>query len=181
MDSVKWNARDAIKALILAHVGPLAIIGACTLCGTAVLIALHQRDQANVARGIAVERARVADSTILAWVPLLHKADTLVVHDTVKVTRTIARVDSLRDTLLLHLTDTVRVKEYVARTDSALHACSELTHDCAAFRQSANATIRALNDKLALQAKLAPRPSLLHDATRFLVGVGIGYLIPKHR
>jgi hypothetical protein len=149
------------------------------LLSTAMVWAIHQRDDAHRLQGIAEERARVADSSLAVLRPQLAHRDTVLVRDTVRVTRLIARVDSLRDTLLVHLTDTIRVKEYVARTDSALQACSELTHDCAAFRVSATATIRALEQKLAAQPALHPRSSLLHDASRFVLGLGAGVLLSR--
>jgi hypothetical protein len=179
MTAADWNARDAVKALVLAHIGPLTVIGVCTLLSSAMLWAIHQRDAEHVRYGIAVERARVADSALAVLRPQLAHRDTVLVRDTVKVTRLVARVDSLRDTLLVHLTDTIRVKEFVARTDAALLACSEMKSDCAEFRESATATIRALEQKLAAQPALQKRPSLLHDAGRFVLGLGAGVLLSR--
>lgn len=179
MTAAHWNARDAVKAFVLAHVGPVTVITAFTVLSTALLWAIHQRDAEHVRYGIASERARVADSALAVLRPQLAHRDTVLVRDTVRVMRLVARVDSLRDTLLIHLTDTVRVLQYVARTDSALKACSDLSHDCAAFRESATATIRALEQKLAAQPALAKRPSLLHDASRFVFGLGVGVLVSR--
>jgi hypothetical protein len=179
MTAAEWNARDAVKALVLAHVGPLTVIAACTLLSTAMLWAIHQRDVAHERIGRLEEIVRVQDSVLKVQKPVAVKYDTVVRYDTKTVTRTVARVDSLRDTLLVHLTDTVRVKEYVTRTDSALKACRDLSNDCDTFRAAAMATIRAQEFKITALQSVKPRPSLLHDAGRFLVGVGAGVLLSR--
>jgi hypothetical protein len=154
---IRYWRETLIAALVLVVVG---------LCA-------HER-HALIQQGIAQERSRLADSTLRVVVPQRLVHDTAVVHDTVRVRSTIARVDTLRDTVLTHLTDTVLVKEYVTRTDSALHACTELLNDCAAFRVSANQTIAALQSKLAVQpvtlSKSCTTPALVTGALGLVGG-----------
>lgn len=139
----------------------------------------HQKTQALVREGRALEQVRVADSTLIAERPKFAKVDTLVVRDTVTVRRTIARVDSLRDTLLVHLTDTLVVKEYVARTDSALKACNELSNDCAAFRASALTTIKALETKLAAQPMAVAKSCAMSNVVAVLGAAAGTWLIVR--
>ena len=112
----------------------------------------HARDRALIQRGEALQRAHVADSTLKAVTPKL------------------ARVDTLRDTLLTHLTDTVLVKEYVTRTDSAIKACSDLLGDCTAFRAYATTTIQALRDKLSAQPAIVTKSCVSSNAVSVLLG-----------
>lgn len=144
--------------------------GIVALAILVTLGAIHARDVANVDRGKAIEQARVADSTLKAVKPQLTRTDTLVVHDTVRVRYAISLLDTLRDTLLTHLTDTVLVKEYVTRADSVAKACTELSNDCAAFRAYATQTIAALQSK----ANAAPREIKVSCIESNLVSGAIG-------
>jgi len=127
---VKYWREAAIGALVLA------LIASCVA-----------RDHRIAATAVAHEKARVADSTIAVVAPKLAQADTLVVHDTVRVRVAVDRVVALHDTVLQHLTDTLLVREFVTRADSAAHACTELANDCAAFRAYATQKIAALETK----------------------------------
>ena len=176
--SWEWNARDAVKALVLAHVGPLTVIGVCTLLSTALLWAIHQRDAAHERIGRLEEIVRVQDSVLKVQKPVAVKYDTVVRYDTKTVTRTIAHVDSLRDSVVRFVHDTV-VLRYVQATDSALKACRDLANDCETFRASAMATIRAQEYKITALQSAKPRPSLLHDAGRFVLGLGAGVLLSR--
>ena len=69
------------------------------------------------------------------------------------------RVRTIRDTVLAQLTDTVRVKEYIARTDTALHACSELVDNCAAFRAFAIQKFAADSQRFVAFRASVPKPS----------------------
>lgn len=139
----------------------------------------QQKTAALVREGRALERVRVADSILAIEKPIVVRLDTVVQHDTRTVTRTIARVDSLRDTLLVHLTDTLVVKEYVARTDSALKACTELSNDCAAFRASALTAIKALETKLAAQPMVIAKSCTMSNVVAAMAGVGATWLAVK--
>ncbi len=141
----------------------------------AVMAACHARDNALKAEGIALERSRVADSTLKAIAPRLARVDTLIVRDTIRTRVAVDRVVTLRDTVLTHLTDTVLVKEFVTRADSAAKACVELSTDCQAFRALATQKIAALESKLSLVPPSRRRPwgSLVLS---FALGAGAGYV-----
>ena len=128
----------------------------------------HEHNAAEVAKGRAEERARVADSTLKALKPQLARVDTVYRRDTVTLTRTLTKTLALRDTLLLHLTDTLRVKEFIAQSDSAFHACMDVANSCA--------TNLRLKDQqiIALESKLNAQPQALNVrhwySDRFSVG-----------
>ena len=109
--------------------------------GFCLLVAVHTwwtRHNATIYQaGISAERIRWQDSVRV-------KYDTLIVHDTVKLSRLAIRYDTLRDTVLAHLSDTVLVKQFIAVTDSGKKVCTEQANDCAAFRLAANQEIATL-------------------------------------
>ena len=80
--------------------------------------------------------------------------DTVVRHDTVRLTRTLARYDTVRAVLNVH--DTVAVERFVAVADSTVRACRETVSafalSCAA-KDTLIATQKAL---LALRPQPAP-------------------------
>ncbi len=98
--------------------------------------------------GIWQERSRVADSTLVEVRKQSARVDTVYRRDTVKLTRTIARTDSLRDTLLVHLTDTLKVREFIAAADSTIHACTEVANTCATRLALKDQEIAALTIKV---------------------------------
>lgn len=136
----------------------------------ALMAACHARDDRIAQRAVAQERARQADSVLTVVTPQLRHADTVLVHDTVRVRMAVDRVTMLHDTVLRHLTDTVLVKAYVTRADSAVQACTSLLNDCAAFRTYATQRMQALEAKAAA-AGAVPAPS---RTTPFVVGVLLG-------
>lgn len=152
----------------------LALLGLWGLWGA--------RDRALVERGKALERYAVADSALRATAKQTARTDTLIVHDTKTVRQTIARVDTLRDTVLAHLTDTLVVKEFVTRADSALKACTELANDCATFRTLANQRFAAYEAKLAAQPAMVVRSctgkAMVTLVIGGVVGVGLARAIP---
>jgi hypothetical protein len=78
------------------------------------------------------------------------RADTVRIRDSVVVVRTITATDSLRDTLLLHITDTVKVKQFITRVDTLKVACQRCVES--------SARLSALNDSLnRANAKLVTR------------------------
>jgi hypothetical protein len=136
----------------LAAIAVLALFGASYCAGDR-----HRGEADRIAN--ADVAYRIADSISRSLAPKLAHVDTLVVHDTVTVRVAIDRVVTLRDTVLQHLTDTMLVKQYVARTDTALHACSELSDDCAQFRALAVQKFAADSNKfIAFKASIAPPP-----------------------
>jgi DNA topoisomerase IB len=142
---------------------------------TAGMTECHRRDVALRAAGVALERARVADSTLRAIAPKLARVDTQLVHDTVRVRVAVDRVVTLRDTVLAHLTDTVLVKQFVTRADSAAQACVELSSSCQAFRAYATQTIAALEAKAAAAPAISRRSCVTQDVVALLLGAAGGY------
>lgn len=141
-----------------------------------LMVACVKRDHGLEAKGAAQERNRVADSTLKVVIPPLWKTDTVIVKDTVRLRVTLARLDTLRDTVLQHLTDTVLVKEYVTRADSAAQACTELAHDCEAFRAYATQTIAALQSKVNTAPQIVVKSCVGHDVTFAVLGTAVGFL-----
>jgi len=135
----------------------------------------HEHNVAEVEKGVAQERYRVADATVKAIRSQLVHTDTLVVRDTVKVRVAVDRVVTLRDTVLSHLTDTVLVKQFVTRADSAAKACVELSNDCQAFRAYATQTIKALEQKVTTAPVAKPPHHLAADVLWFTLGAAGGY------
>lgn len=123
------------------------------------VIGWHKHNADQQAIGALREQMRVADSVIALKVPLVKVYEGAIVHDTVATTRTITRARTLRDTVLQQIHDTTVVLRYVAVTDSMRQACSELTHDCAAFRENALAVMHAQDTKIkALETLKRPKP-----------------------
>ncbi len=149
------------------------LVGAAIVFGG---IMWHEHNVAEVEKGQALERIRVADSTLKAIRPAMARVDTLLVHDTVKVRVAINHVVTMTDTVLRHLTDTVLVKQFVTRADSAAKVCSELSNDCQAFRALATQQIAALNVKLAAQPKATSRSCTVSNVLVGMLGAGVGYL-----
>lgn len=75
------------------------------------------------------------------------RVDTIRVRDSVAVVREVVTVDSLRDTLLLHLTDTVKVKQFITRVDTLKLACERCTVSAAQL-SVANDNLRRANARL---------------------------------
>lgn len=141
------------------------------------LAAWRARDRALEARGVALERARVADSTLAAITPQLARVDTVLVEQIRTVPKVIVATDTLRDTVLTHLTDTVLVERYVHVADSAVRACHALLVGCAAYRELSQQKIAALEAKLAAVPPV--RGCRSTGAVAALMGVAAGYLIPR--
>ncbi len=118
-----------------------------TLAG-GIWLAIHQRDAANVERGRAMERLRASDSTLQVLTAQRPKIVYEFVHDTLRLTMRVAQLDTIRDTVLHHLTDTVRVKEFIATADATVQACRDVLNSCAALHRNDSLTIRALEQKV---------------------------------
>jgi hypothetical protein len=135
---------------------------------------------ALIEEGKAIARVQQLDSLLAQNKTALARVDTLVVHDTLRVTATRLRVDSLRDTVLTHLTDTVLVKEFVARTDTALKTCTELSNDCAAFRRLAQQRFDAYEAKLKEQPVAVARSCIASNITTgILAGLVTHFVLRK--
>lgn len=134
----------------------------------------HARDSALQEKGRALERVRVADSTLRHLKPVLARAETLILRDTLRVRVAVDRVVTLRDTVLKHLTDTVLVRTFVERADSTVRACNDLVSDCQRFRVTANATIAALTEKVKALPVASQRSCAVPSLSSAVVGAVIG-------
>lgn len=141
----------------IATVAILAFVGMC-----------HARDVAREHYGEAKERARVADSTLKVIAKQRPAIETAYVHDTRRVTKRIARTDTLRDSLLVHLTDTVRVKEFITTVGETNQACRDALGSCANLRRIDSLEIVALRSKAGVSSIPKPR-------RRCGFGLGGGY------
>ena len=137
-------------------------------------------NRALVREGQAQERARVADSALAVLRPQLARTDTILVRDTVRLTKLLPALQVIHDTLLQHLTDTVKVREYIEKADSTVRACTDLMSSCAVFRSQATATIAALEAKVRAVPVAQPRSCVSTGAVSGLVGVGLGFLAGRH-
>lgn len=132
-----------------ASLAVVAVLGFMAMC--------HARDTAELNRGRAEERARLADSSLAVYAKQRPAIETAYVRDTRTVTRTIARVDSLRDTLLVHLTDTVREKEFISTVGESNQACRDALGSCANLHRLDSLTIAALRAKAGVSTIPKPR------------------------
>ncbi len=137
------------------------------------------RDRAKVAEGQAQERYRVADSTLRVIKPQLAHTDTVLVRDTIRLTRLVPALQVIHDTLLRHLTDTVLVRQFIEKADSTVQACTDLLSSCTLFRRQATATIAALEAKAAAIPAAAPRSCVATGALWTVLGAGVGFLGAK--
>jgi hypothetical protein len=159
-----------IKAFLLSHLGATAAVGGLLAVATWLVIALHQRDAANQRIGELRAQLAVADSIATAEGAKTERTAPIVQHDIKTVTRTVTRVDSLRDSVTRFIHDTTVVLRYVQATDSALHACRDLVTSCDAYKTSATATIGALRTEVTALKAMPPK-------SRRLCGLGgsLGY------
>lgn len=123
--------------------------------------AIHEHDariaaQATLTYRLAAAVARTAHTDTIRLA-----ADTVVRHDSVRVTREIHLTDTLwatiPDTLRTHA-DTVRVLDALPtirqQSDSVTRACRDFVTSCAAYRTAAESTMAALRDQIALATQL---------------------------
>lgn len=94
------------------------------------------------------------------------KAETTLVHDTVRLTQYLTHYDTTRDTVLAHLTDTVRVRAFVFTADSTITACQTALGSCT----------KALDaQKLVVGIQQAQAPSRLQQILTNLGSAALGY------
>jgi hypothetical protein len=103
--------------------------------------------------------------------PIYQKAETLFVHDTVRLTRELVRHDTILKEMRIQ--DTVWVKEYIASSEATIKACTETVGDCAA----AKAALQKINEglRLELEGERARRPGRIRSLFGHVRDVGIGY------
>ncbi len=107
------------------------------------------------------------------------KVERLVfVHDTIRLTKTTTRYETLRDsvfatdTLLAHDTTFIRV---VASADTAIKACRDVVSSCAANLRLAD-SLRLIDARL-IKTLRAQRPSFVRRWSERLVVGSVGYTI----
>lgn len=119
-----------IAALALKYwregVAAAAILMFCAMC--------HARDLAREELGAQRERAKALEVTLAAHVRESARLDTVVKNDTVKLTKAITHFDTLRQTLNVH--DTVEVVRTIEAGVAAVLSCkatvTDLLSSCAA-------------------------------------------------
>ncbi len=136
-------------------------------------------DRAKVREGVALERARIADSALAVLKPALGRTDTLLRTQIKTVTQTIARVDTLRDSIFSRIHDSVFVTRFIERADEERASCLLLSTTCKAYRDTATATIAALEAKVKAIPFVAPRSCTATGATWGLVGATVGLVVGR--
>jgi hypothetical protein len=151
-----------ILSLAAAHQKATLILVAVTLASGGYAAWLHEHD-ARICEQATMQQALAhADSAIQRATAVQRVADTLVVHDSIRVTRTTHALDtlwaSLPDTIRTRA-DTVRALTYLPvirqQSDSVTRACRDAADSCAAFKVAAYALEDSLRAKIDLQAKRA--------------------------
>ena len=102
------------------------------------------------------------DVTILQWY------DTVVKHDTIRLTRTLTHYDTLRETVNIH--DTVSVLRFIAQADSTVKVCRETVRDLSLSCAAKDSVIRDLNGLLAIREQRAPSHTLRNLALGVVAG-----------
>lgn len=148
------------------------------LAAVLLFAACESRDNALKRAGAAEALTKTVRDSNRSNAKQIRVVDTLVRHDTVVQRRLIARTDTLRDSVLLHLTDTVRVREFVVATDSLKRACSETTNDCARFRQLAEVRFNNYETEI---AALKQGPKRQHFGLGCTAGGGPVYELHDRR
>ncbi len=128
---------------------------------------------ALVREGQAIERVRVADSTLAVLRVAQRKIDSVFVHDTLRFTKTRESVVTLRDTLNIH--DTTEVKVFVERATEAVNDCTALLSSCKARGDGLLAQLTQERAKTVAAPFVAPGSCVATGATWGLVGVGLGF------
>lgn len=102
----------------------------------------------------------------------LVRVDTVRKTDSVKVVRLVRALDTVRQTVLDHITDTVIVKQYIARTDTLRVACLACVASAAKLSVVAD-SLRAVNADL-LRATQSPKWHKYLPLAAGIVGFTLG-------
>lgn len=140
------------------------------------VIQWKRHSAALVREGQAIERVRVADSTLAVLAIQQRKVDSVYVRDTLRFTRWRDSVAVQHDTVLAHLTDTLIVKEFVRVADSTLASCSDLFRSCQVRASVLEAQLTQERSKLAVAPLTSPRSCTGANAVWGLLGAGAGFL-----
>lgn len=125
---------------------------------------------------------RTQDSTLAVLRKSVHRVDSLYVVQVDTLWRRKAVYDTIRDTLLKHLTDTLKVVEYIHAADSTIQACSQVVLTCQLKVSQRDSIILQQTAQLRL-LRTPPRLfGLIPAPSRSLVfGIGLvgGYLLHR--
>lgn len=100
------------------------------------------------------------------------QADTVRVRDSIRVIHTVHALDTVRQTVLDHLTDTLTVKEFVYKTDTLRAACLACTASASRFKKATD-SLNAANAQLIRQLE---RKSRWQTVLPIATGIG-GFLL----
>jgi hypothetical protein len=126
----------------------VAALLAALLAG-GVLHWLHRHDAAvrrDATLAIEVPKARRESVMVARW-------DTVVVHDTVRLSRWLTRYDTARATVNVH--DTVEVRAFVATADSTVRSCRATVLDLLSSCQAKD-TLLATQSRIIAAYREAP-------------------------
>ena len=148
-----------------------AVLGGLTLLGVGGSVLYHRgltagRNQ-EALRALTVKQTRDSVQVV--------RYDTLVLHDTVRLTRTLARYDTVRSTL--NIRDTVAVAMYVKQADAAIAVCRETVAAFALSCAAKDTVISDLRATLALRLPDAPRLSWKARAGYALAGAVLAEVV----
>lgn len=93
-----------------------------------------------------LEDAKKLEKQIL---PMIARAETVFVRDTVRLTRLVTQWDTVYKESTIHITDTVFVKAALATAATTIKACTITVEDCRALGLKKDTLIRSLRDQLA--------------------------------
>lgn len=110
---------------------------------------------------------RTAAQQTSKWKARYSEAVMHVRHDSVRVTKWIARYDTVRDGTTVTIRDTVWIPRDVA--DSVANSCRELVTSCSRLKVAADSTIDAQNERIRL---LSHNQRKWYDRCGFSFGVG---------
>jgi hypothetical protein len=144
------------------------------LAAIALLVAsCHARDVALQDAGAQRERAKALELTLAGHVHEAARLDTVVKNDTVKLTKAVTHFDTLKQTVNIH--DTVEVLRTIAAADTAIRVCkatvTDLLLSCAA-KDTVIADLRKIiaNNVGASVPAAASRSSWVERALWFSLG-----------
>lgn len=146
------------------------------------IVLFKQRDTALVQRGKALERTRVADSTLKVLRPMLLRYDSALIASTARLATRLdtarVRVRVQRDTVWLPTgkPGVVVSVEEMQETETTLAGCSLVVQNCEAFRRTANATIASMQAKLDAQPTIVARSCTVPILVSGTLGLAGGYL-----
>jgi hypothetical protein len=119
----------------------------------------------------ASEKIGAGKQIVAEQTPIYQKAETLFVHDTVRLSRLVVQHDTILKEM--RITDTVWVKNYIASSEATIKACTETVGDCTA----AKAALQRINEglRLELEGERAKQPGRIRSLLGHVRDVGIGY------